>query len=182
MRGLRVAGRRGRRSAGPGGRTLGCGRTADGPRHVAGCLRLGRSARTAGCRGGGCGVARDGRMVGPGIRWYSMAGMMATWAARVRRASGHCEGRVKERSYLPRKGPWVKRRTSGAVLRYRTTEMRSLLTLVVRSRKRKYSRRDFAAVNSGALKRSKRLQVKLTSSASRRRLLLLVRYYGESEL
>ncbi len=52
---------------------------------------------------------------------------------------------MKERSYLPRNGPWVKPRTSGAVLRYCTTEMRSLLTLAVRSRKRKYSRRDFAA-------------------------------------
>src|ERR1700686_2137510 len=57
-----------------------------------------------------------------------MAGMMAMSVAPVRRASAHCEGTVKERSYLPCSGPWVKPRTSGAVLRYCTTEMRSLLT------------------------------------------------------
>src|SRR5271165_1712672 len=57
-----------------------------------------------------------------------MAGMMATSAAPVRRASAHCDGTVKERSHLPCSGPWVKPRTSGAVLRYCTTEMRSVLT------------------------------------------------------
>src|SRR5438445_5253387 len=73
-------------------------------------------------------IARAGRIEGFGIRRYSMAGMMATSAAPVRNSSAHCDGTVKERSYLPCKGPCVKPRTSGAVLRYCTTEMRSLLT------------------------------------------------------
>src|SRR5712664_1805459 len=53
--------------------------------------------------------------------------MMAMSAAPVRSSSAHCEGTVNERSYLPCSGPCVKPRTSGAVLRYCTTEMRSLL-------------------------------------------------------
>src|SRR5438046_10699810 len=57
-----------------------------------------------------------------------MAGMIATSAAPARNSSAHCDGTVKESSYLPCSGPWVKPRTSGAVLRYCTTEMRSLLT------------------------------------------------------
>ena len=78
-------------------------------------------------------MARLGRMVS-GMPWltmrgYSIAGMMATSAAPRRRASAHCEGTVKERSYLFWSGPWVKPRTSGAVLRYCTTEMRSLVTV-----------------------------------------------------
>jgi len=63
------------------------------------------------------------------MRWYSMAGMMAMSAAPVRSSSAHCEGTVKERSYLPCSGPCVKPRTSGAVLRYWTMEMRSLVTV-----------------------------------------------------
>src|ERR1044072_112867 len=53
---------------------------------------------------------------------------MATSAAFERRASAHCDGTVNESSNLPCNGPWVNPRTSGAVLRYCTTEMRSLLT------------------------------------------------------
>src|SRR6266446_2296267 len=78
-------------------------------------------------------MARPGRMVRPmfwpTMRWYSMAGMIATSTAPVRRASAHCDGTVEERSYVLRRGPWVKPRTSGTVLRYCTTEMRSLLTV-----------------------------------------------------
>src|SRR5882724_1511010 len=73
-------------------------------------------------------MERSGRMTRFGIRRYSMAGMMATSAAPTRNSSAHCDGTVKVRSYLPCKGPCVKPRTSGAVLRYCTTEMRSLLT------------------------------------------------------
>ena len=84
------------------------------------------------------------------MRGYSMAGMMATSAAPERRASAHCEGTVKERSYLPRSGPWVKPRTSGAVLRYCTTEMRSLVTIgggenFTTERREVRRRGDFAA-------------------------------------
>src|SRR6202166_50660 len=60
------------------------------------------------------------------MRWYSMAGMMAPSASPRRRASAHWEGVVKERSYLPARGPSVKPQTRGAVLRYSTMEMRSL--------------------------------------------------------
>src|SRR5258706_10642121 len=82
-------------------------------------------------------MARSGRMVSGmpwlTMRWYSIAGMMATSAAPVRRASAHCEGTVKEKSYFfpakARRGTWVKPRISGAVLRYCTTEMRSLVTV-----------------------------------------------------
>src|SRR5258708_24014170 len=64
--------------------------------------------------------------------------MIAVSAVPVRRASAHCEGTVKERSYLSRRPPCVNPRTSGAVLRYCTTEMRSFVTL------HNYSRRYFA--------------------------------------
>src|SRR5450631_1074931 len=76
-------------------------------------------------------MARSGRMTRSSMRWYSMAGMMATSAAPVRRASAHCDGTVKERSYLPLRGPLVKPQTSGAVFRYLTIEMRSFGKLVV---------------------------------------------------
>src|SRR6266404_5506285 len=72
-------------------------------------------------------MERSGRRTKPGMRWYSMEGMIATSAAPLRRASAQKEGTVKESSYLPCSGPCVKPRTSGAVLRYCTTEMRSLL-------------------------------------------------------
>src|SRR5436190_14668549 len=58
-------------------------------------------------------IERLGRIVRQSIRWYSMAGMMAISAAAVRSSSAHCEGTVKERSYLPCSGPCVKPRTSG---------------------------------------------------------------------
>src|SRR5882724_13003488 len=74
-------------------------------------------------------MERSGRITRLGMRWYSMAGMMAMSAAPVRSASAQSDGTVKERSYLPWSGPWVKPRTSGAVFRYCTTEMRSLFTL-----------------------------------------------------
>src|SRR5208283_894591 len=63
-------------------------------------------------------IERPGRTTKSCIRAYSMAGIMAMSAALVRRASAHCEGTVKESWYLPRKGPCVKPRTSGAVFRY----------------------------------------------------------------
>ena len=62
------------------------------------------------------------------IRWYSIAGMMATSTSPRRNASAHCDGTVNERSYLPASGPSVNPHTSGAVFRYSTIEMRSLLT------------------------------------------------------
>src|SRR5271156_5662433 len=54
-----------------------------------------------------------------------MAGMMAMSTLFVRRASAHCEGMVKDRSYLPRNGPCEKPHTNGAVFKYSTIEMRS---------------------------------------------------------
>src|SRR5579863_7594800 len=56
-----------------------------------------------------------------------MAGMMAMSTSPRRSASAHCEGTVNESSYLPVSGPSVKPQTSGAVFRYSTIEMRSLL-------------------------------------------------------
>src|SRR5262249_45954357 len=88
-----------------------------------GSLEISRRLRTR------CFDAMDrlGRIVRPSMRWYSMAGRMAV--SRVRSSSAHCEGTVKERSYLPCSGPCVKPRTSGAVLRYWTMEMRNLVTV-----------------------------------------------------
>src|SRR5260370_20554820 len=59
-----------------------------------------------------------------------MEGMMATSTAPVRSASAHSDGTVKESSQRPAKGPLVKPQTSGAVFRYSTMEMRSLLTFL----------------------------------------------------
>src|SRR5258708_5110760 len=70
-------------------------------------------------------MAMSGRMTRSSMRWYSMAGMIAMSAALVRRASAHCDGNVKERSYLPFSGPLVKDQTNGVVFRYLTIEMRS---------------------------------------------------------
>ena len=67
----------------------------------------------------------SGRMTRSSMRWYSMAGIMATSAAPERKASAHSEGTVKESSYLPRRGPLVKPQTSGVVFKYLTIEMRS---------------------------------------------------------
>src|SRR5271163_1397597 len=69
--------------------------------------------------------------------------MIAMSAAPVRSASAHCEGTVKDKSYLPSSGPCVKPRTSGAVFRYCTMEMRSLFNLEMLAISSKYSRRDF---------------------------------------
>jgi len=65
------------------------------------------------------------------MRWYSMAGMMATSARPARKSSAHCEGTVNDSSYLPWSGPLVKPQTSGAVFRYCTMEMRSFVTMRV---------------------------------------------------
>src|SRR5205814_7611607 len=74
-------------------------------------------------------MAISGRITKSSMRWYSMAGVMATSARPERKSSAHCEGTVKDKSYLPRSGPLVKPQTSGAVLRYCTIEMRSLVTV-----------------------------------------------------
>src|SRR5262252_8517681 len=57
-----------------------------------------------------------------------MAGMMATSTPPARSASAHRAGTVNESSYLPCRRPCVNPRTSGTVLRYCTTEMRSFFT------------------------------------------------------
>src|ERR1700722_1699439 len=73
-------------------------------------------------------IERSGRITRSGMRWYSMAGIIATSAAPERSASAHWDGTVKESSYFPRSGPCVKPRTSGAVFRYSTIEMRTGFT------------------------------------------------------
>src|ERR1700758_2358764 len=73
-------------------------------------------------------MERFGKINRPGMRWYSMAGIIATSTAPERSASAHCDGTVNESSYFPRNGPCVKPRTSGAVFRYSTIEIRSGLT------------------------------------------------------
>src|SRR5260221_9164949 len=75
-------------------------------------------------------IERFGRITRSGMRWYSMAGMMATSTAPERSASAHRDGTVKESSYFPRNGPCVKPRTSGAVFRYSTMEIRTGFTSV----------------------------------------------------
>src|ERR1700719_4817524 len=74
-------------------------------------------------------IERSGRITRSGMRWYSMAGIIATSAAPERSASAHWDGTVQESSYLPRSGPCVKPRTSGAVFRYSTIEMRTGLMI-----------------------------------------------------
>src|SRR5207245_5024324 len=73
-------------------------------------------------------MAMSGRITRSSMRWYSMAGMIATAAEPLRSSSEHREGTVKDKSYLPRSGPLVKPQTSGAVFRYWTMEMRSFVT------------------------------------------------------
>src|SRR5712692_2901359 len=73
-------------------------------------------------------MAMSGRITKSGMRWYSMAGIIATSTFPVRNCSAHCEGTVNDKSYLPRSGPLVKPQTSGAVFRYCTMEMRSFVT------------------------------------------------------
>src|SRR5579859_3311537 len=72
-----------------------------------------------------------------------MAGMMATSARPNRKSSAHCEGTVNDRSYFAWSGPLVKPQTSGAVFRYCTMEMRSLLTKRVSPSRSQYNRDDF---------------------------------------
>src|SRR5229473_7812404 len=73
-------------------------------------------------------MAMSGKITKSSMRWYSMAGIIATSAWPVRNCSAHCEGTVKDKSYLPHSGPLVKPQTSGAVFRYCTMEMRSFVT------------------------------------------------------
>src|SRR5271155_4630271 len=54
--------------------------------------------------------------------------MMAMSASPARKASARCEGTVNDSSYLPASGPCVNPHTSGAVFKYCTIEMRSLVT------------------------------------------------------
>src|SRR5712692_410964 len=65
--------------------------------------------------------------------------MIAISAAPLRSASAQSDGTVKDMSYFPRRGPFVKPQTKGAVLRYCTIEMRSFATFRVLSRKPKYT-------------------------------------------
>jgi hypothetical protein len=51
-------------------------------------------------------------------------------AAPVRIASAHREGTVKDKSYFPASGPFVKPQTSGAVFKYCTIDMRSFCTFL----------------------------------------------------
>src|SRR5882724_2895582 len=44
-------------------------------------------------------MERSGRITRFGMRWYSMAGMMATSAAPVRSSSAHCDGTVRETTH-----------------------------------------------------------------------------------
>src|SRR6267154_6716121 len=73
-------------------------------------------------------MQRFGKITRSGMRWYSMAGIIATSTTPERNASAHWDGTVNESSYLPRNRPCVNPRTSGAVFRYSTMEMRTGLT------------------------------------------------------
>src|SRR6266481_6043565 len=77
-------------------------------------------------------MERFGKITRFGMRWYSMAGIIATSATPERSASAHWDGTVNESSYFPRSGPCVKPRTSGAVFRYSTIEMFTGLTFAIR--------------------------------------------------
>src|SRR5258708_28750707 len=61
-------------------------------------------------------MERFGKITRSGMRWYSIAGIIATSAAPERNASAHCDGTVNESAYFPRSGPCVKPRTIGAVV------------------------------------------------------------------
>src|SRR5580704_1722677 len=69
--------------------------------------------------------------------------MMAMSAAPVRSASAHCDGTVKDKSYFPASGPFVKPQTSGAVFKYCTIDMRSFCNFESLAISTKYSREDF---------------------------------------
>src|SRR6266478_6557133 len=92
-------------------------------------------------------MAMPGKITKSSMRWYSIAGMMATSARRDRKSSAHCEGTVNDKSYLPRRGPLVKPQTSGAVLRYWTIEMRSLVTVRGLTCEVQYNKGGFAGGN-----------------------------------
>src|SRR6266403_230379 len=76
-------------------------------------------------------MERFGKITRSGMRWYSIAGIIATSTAPERNASAHCDGTVNESSYFPRSGPCVKPRTSGAVFRYSTIEIRTGFTRAI---------------------------------------------------
>src|SRR6202795_744974 len=69
--------------------------------------------------------------------------MIAMSAAPVRSASAHCDGTVKDKSYFPASGPFVKPQTSGAVFKYCTIDMRSCCTFELLAISPKYSRQNF---------------------------------------
>src|SRR5260370_22365526 len=85
-------------------------------------------------------MAMSGKITKSSMRWYSMAGIIATSAVPVRNCSAHCDGTVNDKSYLPRSGPLVKLQTSGAVFRYWTIEMRSFVTVRVLKFKFQYNK------------------------------------------
>src|SRR5271154_2677475 len=79
--------------------------------------------------------------------------MMATSTSPCRSASAHCEGTVNERSYLPSRGPSANPHTSGAVFKYSTIEMRSLLIILSCPPNLKYSTPEWPAFQAGILPR-----------------------------
>src|SRR6266700_6545673 len=89
-------------------------------------------------------MAMSGRITKSSMRWYSMAGMIATSALPVRNCSAHWDGTVNDKSYLPRRGPLVKPQTSGAVFRYWTIEMRSFVTIRELTLRFQYNKAGFS--------------------------------------
>src|SRR6202049_2284678 len=69
--------------------------------------------------------------------------MIAISAAPMRSASAHGDGTVKDKSYFPASGPFVKPQTSGAVFKYCTIDMRSFCTFELLAISTKYSRQNF---------------------------------------
>jgi len=65
-----------------------------------GLLRMMRRLRTCFFEA----MARSARIAKSSMRWYSMAGIMATSTLPLHNCSAHCEGHVKDKSYLPRSG------------------------------------------------------------------------------
>src|SRR5579863_202488 len=70
---------------------------------------------------------------------------MATSTSPKRKASAHFEGMVNESSYLPASGPSAKPHTSGAVFRYSTMEIRSLLMSFATNANFQYSTAAFGS-------------------------------------
>src|SRR4029077_7551611 len=105
-------------------------------------------------------MERSGKISRSGMRAYSMAGIMAMSALPERNSSAHCEGTVKDRSYLPRSGPLVKPQTSGVVFRYCTMEMRSFVTVREVTLRVQYNKGSFSGGNLlvvGILRRVRRI-------------------------